>query len=84
MTLGELAQLVEHLLCKQGVNGSNPLFSTSTSVREIFDIDGNETYKREKRSDRESGCCLESNVESVPWRHAKKLLQFETRDEKVK
>ncbi len=25
---GELAQLVEHLLCKQGVIGSNPLFST--------------------------------------------------------
>ena len=25
---GGLAQLVEHLLCKQGVNGSNPLFST--------------------------------------------------------
>ena len=27
---GGLAQLVEHLLCKQGVNGSNPLFSTSS------------------------------------------------------
>ena len=26
--LGGIAQLVEHLLCKQGVNGSNPLFST--------------------------------------------------------
>ena len=25
---GGLAQLGEHLLCKQGVNGSNPLFST--------------------------------------------------------
>ena len=25
---GDLAQLVEHLLCKQGVNGSNPLSST--------------------------------------------------------
>ena len=25
---GALAQLVEHLLCKQGVNGSNPLRST--------------------------------------------------------
>jgi hypothetical protein len=25
---GALAQLVEHLLCKQGVNGSNPLSST--------------------------------------------------------
>ena len=25
---GGLAQLVEHLLCKQGVNGSSPLSST--------------------------------------------------------
>ena len=25
---GGVAQLGEHLLCKQGVNGSNPLFST--------------------------------------------------------
>ena len=27
---GALAQLVEHLLCKQGVNGSNPLGSTTS------------------------------------------------------
>ena len=26
--IGELAQLGEHLPCKQGVRGSNPLFST--------------------------------------------------------
>ena len=26
---GELAQLVEHLLCKQGVIGSSPIFSTA-------------------------------------------------------
>jgi hypothetical protein len=26
---GRLAQLVEHLLCKQGVNGSTPLTSTT-------------------------------------------------------
>ena len=45
MTLGELAQLVEHLLCKQGVIGSNPLFSTygdgfmlSPDSLEIFDM----------------------------------------------
>ena len=29
---GGIAQLVEHLLCKQGVNGSNPLFSTLERV----------------------------------------------------
>ena len=29
---GGIAQLEEHLLCKQGVSGSNPL--TSTSIRE--------------------------------------------------
>ena len=28
MLRGGLAQLVEHLLCKQGVNGSSPLSST--------------------------------------------------------
>ncbi|ADO97318.1 hypothetical protein SSM1_030 [Synechococcus phage S-SM1] len=27
MAPGELAQLVEHLLCTQGVSGSSPLFS---------------------------------------------------------
>ena len=30
--LGALAQLVEHLLCKQRVSGSNPLSSTSLFV----------------------------------------------------
>ena len=44
-TIGGLAQLVEHLLCKQGVNGSNPLFST---FKEIIDMVGtqNEKIKR--------------------------------------
>ena len=28
---GDVAQLVEHLLCKQGVRGSNPLISNSRS-----------------------------------------------------
>jgi hypothetical protein len=32
MVRGALAQLVEHLLCKQGVNGSNPLSSTIFSA----------------------------------------------------
>jgi hypothetical protein len=27
-SLGDVAQLVEHLLCKQGVGGSSPLVST--------------------------------------------------------
>ncbi len=30
--LGDVAQLVEHLLCKQGVGGSSPLVST----KEVF------------------------------------------------
>ena len=29
---GELAQMGEHLLCKQGVSGSIPLFSINTKV----------------------------------------------------
>jgi hypothetical protein len=33
-TPGGIAQLEEHLLCKQGVSGSNPLTSTSRSFRE--------------------------------------------------
>ena len=28
LRLGDVAQLVEHLLCKQGVRGSSPLIST--------------------------------------------------------
>ena len=37
--------MVEHLLCKQGVNGSNPLFST---FKEIIDMVGtqNDRIKR--------------------------------------
>jgi hypothetical protein len=31
-TPGGIAQLEEHLLCKQGVSGSNPLTSTSRSI----------------------------------------------------
>jgi hypothetical protein len=32
---GGLAQLVEHLLCKQGVVGSNPSFSTMGFVAQL-------------------------------------------------
>src|SRR5438094_8049265 len=32
---GDVAQLGEHLLCKQGVSGSNPLISTSTLTTEL-------------------------------------------------
>jgi hypothetical protein len=32
--LGDVAQLGEHLLCKQGVGGSSPLISTSTLTTE--------------------------------------------------
>ena len=31
LRLGGLAQLVEHLLCKQGVIGSNPFISTNAT-----------------------------------------------------
>ena len=41
---GGLAQLVEHLLCKQGVNGSSPLSSTREK-KEVIDMLGT----REKR-----------------------------------
>ena len=37
--IGGLAQLVEHLLCKQGVNGSSPLSSTF----EVIDMLGTRT-----------------------------------------
>jgi hypothetical protein len=30
--LGDVAQSVEHLLCKQGVGGSSPLVSTTTCL----------------------------------------------------
>jgi len=37
-TAGELAQLVEHCLCKAGVRGSSPLFSTSKSKQVEVDF----------------------------------------------
>lgn len=36
--LGGIAQLVEHLLCKQGVTGSSPV--TSTRLRADFNTQG--------------------------------------------
>ena len=36
--------MVEHLLCKQGVNGSNPLFST---LKEIIDMVGTQNEKNQ-------------------------------------
>ena len=41
--LGELAQLVEHLLCTQGVSGSSPLFSINGLATSVL------TSPREKR-----------------------------------
>ena len=32
VTAGDVAQLVEHLLCKQGVGGSSPLVSTNETT----------------------------------------------------
>ena len=37
--------MVEHLLCKQGVNGSNPLFSTQ---KEIIDMVGTQNEKTKR------------------------------------
>ena len=47
---GGIAQLGEHLLCKQGVNGSNPLFSTRVpeQVRDAEVIDIMEQKRRER------------------------------------
>ena len=42
---GGLAQLVEHLLCKQGVNGSSPL--SSTGRNEVIDMLGTRRVKSE-------------------------------------
>lgn len=36
--LGELAQLVEHLLCTQEVKGSNPLFSIDDSSHQTCNL----------------------------------------------
>lgn len=32
---GGIAQLGEHLLCKQGVNGSNPFISTNGPIAQL-------------------------------------------------
>ena len=43
---GGLAQLVERLLCKQNVNGSNPLTSTTTRKVEMKKAEsGNEEFQ---------------------------------------
>ena len=42
---GGLAQLVEHLLCKQGVNGSSPLSSTRY---EVIDMLGTRRVKKRR------------------------------------
>ena len=96
MTQGELAQLVEHLLCKQGVIGSNPLFSTQwrwvhrvtlIHERNLTFLD-KETHRRNetKSGPASAGSKLESNVsEGVPlMRGVRNTFTIETRDEKVK
>ena len=40
MVYGGIAQLEEHLLCKQGVSGSSPLTSTILMVPEIKSLLG--------------------------------------------
>jgi hypothetical protein len=40
-----LAQLVEHLICNQGVRGSSPLAGTTINLVQPGDI-GNRTYLR--------------------------------------
>ena len=46
---GGLAQLGEHLLCKQGVNGSIPLVSTKEIVDSVK-CSGNGIFKRDEKS----------------------------------
>ena len=46
---GGLAQLVEHLLCKQGVSGSSPLISTKTLTSNQFKAQGS-GFELERRS----------------------------------
>jgi hypothetical protein len=66
--LGALAQLVEHLLCKQGVNGSNPLGSTT-----FFDIPRDEdTIFALLLSNADWGICPRFHIvngflKSMPW-----------------
>ncbi len=37
--VGAVAQLVEHLVCNQGVRGSNPLSSTKTTLHTLIESD---------------------------------------------
>src|SRR5215207_8263762 len=53
---GDVAQLVEHLLCKQGVGGSSPLVSTDRSEGSLGGIDYAPQPKVEaKRAARDAG-----------------------------
>ena len=54
---GALAQLVAHLLCKQGVRGSSPLGSTTTSRRRpVAPADRRAVVRHRPRGCRSSGC----------------------------
>ena len=46
--VGALAQLGEHLLCKQGVSGSIPLSSTNSLPREDDGVEMADTYPLKK------------------------------------
>ena len=50
---GGLAQLGEHLLCKQGVKGSIPLISTRREPRHAYRIGYGEMEKKGPRSGKE-------------------------------
>ena len=88
MTQGELAQLVEHLLCKQGVIGSSPILSTKRHrALEDFDILGNKTYRRKTREairTEMSGPEIKRNEGAAPREReaARYFYNFDTRDEK--
>ena len=95
MTLGELAQLVEHLLCKQGVIGSNPLFSTQwrwvhrvTLIHERYlTFLDKETHRRNEERARVSAS--ETRIKRKRRRPviigaSRNTFTIETRDEKVK
>ena len=43
---GDVAQLGEHLPCKQGVKGSNPFISTEEEILEVVKLKGRNLQKK--------------------------------------
>ncbi len=67
---GDVAQLVEHLLCKQGVRGSSPLISTKTRKSKMADSSllmpgADDAYRRSRERLREAEIDLRDRIEAV-------------------